>query len=45
MDHVRIDKEQYKQLKEIKQRTGVPIAETVRRAIDEYLEKRKQGVK
>jgi len=35
--HVRIDDEQYESLQRVKKAFGVPIAEQVRRAIEDYL--------
>jgi predicted DNA-binding protein len=35
-----VDDEQYEQLKAISEKDGIPIAEQVRRAIREWLEKR-----
>ncbi len=45
MKSVNLDDEYHEKLTEHKKKTGVPIKETVQRAIDEYIEKRKQGVK
>ena len=42
---IRIDREQYDQLAEIRESDGIPIAEQVRRAIREWLEKRQAQVK
>lgn len=42
---IRIDREQYNQLAEIRESDGIPIAEQVRRAIREWLDKRQGQVK
>jgi predicted DNA-binding protein len=43
--HVRVDDEQYQALQELSKANGIPIAEQVRRAIREWLEKRQAQVK
>lgn len=37
--NVQVDKEQYAELKRLRKQIGIPVAESVRRAIKEYLGK------
>jgi len=39
---IQVDKKQLADLKELQQKTGASVAEIVRRAIDQYLEKTKK---
>ena len=37
---VRVDADQHKKLSKLRKDTGVPVAESVRRAIQEYIDKK-----
>ncbi|RIN97104.1 ribbon-helix-helix domain-containing protein [Mammaliicoccus sciuri] len=41
---VRIDRDQYEQLKKVRENTGVPLAGILRRAIESYLKSNKKEV-
>jgi predicted DNA-binding protein len=40
LTNLRISEEQLKRLKALSEKTGAPLAELIRRAIDEYLKKK-----
>jgi predicted DNA-binding protein len=40
-----LEKEQIKKLQALSEKTGAPVAELIRRAIDKYLQERRQEIK
>jgi predicted DNA-binding protein len=38
---IRIDKEQHEQLAELREETGIPLSEQVRRAVQKWIDERK----